>query len=115
MGGINLTFFPVIASRFANASLISADGLCKIFDANADGYVRGEGVGVVILKPLSQAQLESVPSQAKAEPNLSPLQIFTLTAKTSTALQALVQRYQAFLEDQPQASLVDICFMANTR
>ncbi|TRU34966.1 MAG: hypothetical protein EWV50_07530 [Microcystis aeruginosa Ma_MB_F_20061100_S20] len=286
VGGINLTFFPVIASRFANASLISADGLCKIFDANADGYVRGEGVGVVILKPLSQAQadgdriyavirgsginhngsgngltapnmqaqidllqkvyqrseinpnsinyieaqgtatpigdalemkalgavvgkdrtadnpcrvgcvktnightegasgiaglikvalslyhrqipptlncqepnpaipfaklglkvqqtletlpeetgviragvssfalggtnahviLESVPSQAKAEPNLSPLQIFTLTAKTSTALQALVQRYQAFLEDQPQASLVDICFMANTR
>ena len=286
VGGINLTFFPVIASRFANASLISADGSCKIFDANADGYVRGEGVGVVILKPLSQAQadgdriyavirgsginhngsgngltapnmqaqidllqkvyqrseinpnsinyieaqgtatpigdalemkalgavvgkdrtpdnpcrvgcvktnightegasgiaglikvalslyhrqipptlhcqepnpaipfaklglkvqqtletlpeetgviragvssfalggtnahviLESVPSQAKAEPNLSPLQIFTLTAKTSTALQALVQRYQAFLEDQPQASLVDICFMANTR
>ena len=59
--------------------------------------------------------LESVSSPAKAESNLFPLQIFTLTAKSPTALQALAQRYQAFLEDKPEASLVDICFTANTR
>jgi acyl transferase domain-containing protein/thioesterase domain-containing protein len=59
--------------------------------------------------------LESVPSQEKAESNLFPLQIFTLTAKSPTALQALAQRYQAFLEDKPEASLADICFTANTR
>ena len=286
VGGTHLTFSPVIASRYVNAGLISADGLCKTFDAKADGYVRGECIGVVVLKLLSQAQadgdriyavirgsginhngsgngltapnmqaqiallqkvyqraeinpnsinyieangtatpigdalemkalgtvvgkdrtadnpcrvgsvktnightegasgiaglikvalslyhrqipptlhcqepnpaipfaklglkvqqtletlpeetgpiragvssfslggtnahliLESVPSQAKAEPNLSPLQVFTLTAKTSTALQALVQRYQSFLEDNPEVALSDICFMANTR
>ncbi|MFM7439226.1 MAG: phosphopantetheine-binding protein, partial [Snowella sp.] len=44
-----------------------------------------------------------------------PLQIFTLSAKSPTALQTLVQRYQAFLEDKPEASLMDICFTANTR
>lgn len=286
VGGANLTFSPVIVSRFANADLLSADGRCKVFDAKADGYVRGEGIGVVVLKLLSQAQadgdriyavirgssvnhngsgngltapnmqsqidllqkvyqqadidpssinyieahstatligdalemkalgavvgkdrtpdnpcrvgcvktnightegasgiaglikvalslyhrqippnlhfqepnpaipfaklglkvqetleilpeetepirggvsafglggtnahviLESVPSQEKAESNLFPLQIFTLTAKSPTALQALAQRYQAFLEDKPEASLVDICFTANTR
>ena len=59
--------------------------------------------------------LESMPSQAKAEPNLLPLQIFTLSAKSPTALQTLAQRYQDFLEDKPEASLVDICFTANTR
>lgn len=286
VGGTNLTFSPVIASRFANANLLSADGRCKVFDAKADGYVRGEGVGVVVLKRLSQALadsdriyavirgssvnhngsgngltapnmqaqidllrkvyqqadidpssinyieahgtatligdtlemkalgavvgkdrtpdnpcrvgcvktnighteaasgvaglikvalslyhrqippnlhfqepnpaipfgklglkvqetlevlpeetepiragvsafglggtnahviLESVPSQEKAESNLFPLQIFTLTAKSPTALQALAQSHQAFLEDKPEASLVDICFTANTR
>lgn len=284
--GVNMIFSPAITHRFINAGLLSSDGLCKTFDAKADGYVRGEGIGVVVLKLLSQAQadgdriyavirgsgvnhngsgngltapnmqaqiallqkvyqraeinpnsinyieangtatpigdalemkalgtvvgkdrtadnpcrvgsvktnightegasgiaglikvalslyhrqipptlhcqepnpaipfaklglkvqqtletlpeetgpiragvssfslggtnahviLESVPSQAKAEPNLSPLQVFTLTAKTSTALQALVQRYQSFLEDNPEVALSDICFMANTR
>ena len=286
VGGTNLTFSPVIASRYANAGLLSSDGRCKTFDAKADGYVRSEGIGVVVLKRLSQAQadgdriyavirgsgvnhngsgngltapnmqaqidllqkvyqqadidpssinyieahgtatligdalemkalgavvgkdrtpdnpcrvgcvktnightegasgiaglikvalslyhrqippnlhfqepnpaipfaklglkvqenleflpkelepiragvsafglggtnahvlLESVPSQAKAEPNLLPLQIFTLSAKSPTALTSLAQYYQAFLEDKPEASLVDICFTANTR
>jgi acyl transferase domain-containing protein/thioesterase domain-containing protein len=286
VGGTNLTFSPVIASRFVNGGLLSGDSRCKTFDAKADGYVRSEGVGVVVLKSLSQAQidgdriyavirgsgvnhngsgngltapnmqaqidllqrvyqqadinpssinyieahgtatligdalemkalgavvgknrtpdnpcrvgsvktnightetasgiaglikvalslyhrqippnlhfqepnpaipltklglkvqqtleslpeetepiragvsalglggtnahviLESVPSRAKAEANLSPLQIFTLSAKSPTALQTLAQHYQAFLEDEPEASLVDICFTANTR
>ena len=286
VGGTNLTFSPVIASRFANADLLSADGRCKVFDAKADGYVRGEGIGAVVLKRLSQAQadrdriyavirgsgvnhngsgngltapnmqaqidllqkvyqqanidpnsinyieahgtataigdalemkaigavvgkdrtpdnpcrvgcvktnightegasgiaglikvalslyhrqippnlhfqepnpaipfaklglkvqesletlpeetkliragvsafglggtnahviLESVPSQTQAEPNLLPLQIFTLSAKTPTALQALAERYQAFLEDNPETTLSDLCFTANTK
>ena len=286
VSGVNLTFSPVIASRFANGGLLSGDGRCKVFDAKADGYVRGEGVGVVVLKLLSQAQaegdriyavirgsgvnhngrgngltapniqaqmdllqkvyqqaeidpnssnyieahgtatligdalemkalgavvgkdrtpdnpcrvgsvktnighteaasgiaglikvalslyhrqippnlhfqepnptipfaklglkvqqtletipeetgliragvssfglggtnahviLESVPSQTKSEPNLAPLYIFTLTAKTPTALQALAQRYQTFLEDNSEVTLPDICFMVNAR
>ena len=44
-----------------------------------------------------------------------PLKVLTLTAKTATALQELVIRYQDFLKQQPTASLDDICFTANTR
>ena len=58
VGGTNLTFSPAISARFANAGLLSRDGRCKSFDAKADGYVRGEGVGVVVLKLLSQAEAD---------------------------------------------------------
>lgn len=54
-GGVNLILSPAVSSRFSEAGLMAADGRCKTFDARADGYVRSEGVGVVVLKPLSGA------------------------------------------------------------
>ena len=56
--GVNMLFSPVIANRYINAGLVDMEGLCKTFDAKADGYVRGEGIGVVVLKRLSQAQAD---------------------------------------------------------
>lgn len=55
VGGVNLILSPEISIAFSKATMMAADGRCKTFDARADGYVRSEGVGVVILKPLSQA------------------------------------------------------------
>jgi acyl transferase domain-containing protein/acyl carrier protein len=55
-GGVNVLAFsdPLIAgSRFG---MFAADGRCKSFAAGADGFVRGEGCGVVVLKRLAQAQ-----------------------------------------------------------
>ena len=40
---------------FSQAGMLSEDGRCKTFDQKANGYVRGEGVGMIILKPLSKA------------------------------------------------------------
>jgi phthiocerol/phenolphthiocerol synthesis type-I polyketide synthase C len=53
--GTNLILSPAVTVNFSEAGAMAADGRCKAFDARADGYVRSEGVGVVILKPLAQA------------------------------------------------------------
>lgn len=54
-GGVNLILSPELTITFSQARMLSPDGRCKTFDANADGYVRGEGCGVVVLKRLSDA------------------------------------------------------------
>jgi acyl transferase domain-containing protein len=54
-GGVNLILAPDIAINFAKAGVMSPDGRCKTFDASANGYVRGEGAAIVVLKPLSRA------------------------------------------------------------
>src|SRR5437588_4655610 len=54
-GGVNLILTPGVTISFSHARMMAADGRCKTFDARADGYVRGEGCGVVILKRLSDA------------------------------------------------------------
>jgi acyl transferase domain-containing protein/thioesterase domain-containing protein len=56
--GVNMLFVPTVTDRFMNAGLLSANGRCHSFDANADGYVRSEGIGVVVLKRLSQAEAD---------------------------------------------------------
>lgn len=54
-GGVNLILTPELTITFSQARMLSPDGRCKTFDAGADGYVRGEGCGVVVLKRLSDA------------------------------------------------------------
>lgn len=54
-GGVNLILSPELSSIFSNAGMMAPNGRCKTFDANADGYVRGEGCGMVVLKRLADA------------------------------------------------------------
>ena len=55
-GGVNLTLSPVGAILTSRARMMSFDGRCKTFDASADGYVRAEGCGMLVLKRLTDAQ-----------------------------------------------------------
>jgi len=55
VGGINLLLAPYPYLGFCSASMLSRRGRCFAFDERADGYVRGEGGGVVILRPLEDA------------------------------------------------------------
>ncbi len=63
-GGVNLILAPELMADFAAAGFLSPDARCKTFDASADGYVRGEGAGLVVLKPLAQAIAAGDPIRA---------------------------------------------------
>jgi acyl transferase domain-containing protein/NADPH:quinone reductase-like Zn-dependent oxidoreductase/surfactin synthase thioesterase subunit len=54
-GGVNLILRPESTILLSKAGFLNTDGYCKAFDASANGYVRAEGSGVVVLKPLSKA------------------------------------------------------------
>ena len=54
-GGINLLYSPLTFIGFSRAHMLSKDGRCKVFDARANGFVRAEGGGLVVLKRLDEA------------------------------------------------------------
>ena len=58
VGGVNLMLLAETMVNFAQARMLSPSGRSATFDASADGYIRGEGCGVVVLKPLSAARTD---------------------------------------------------------
>jgi acyl transferase domain-containing protein len=58
VAGVNALLNQDNYIAFSRMSMLSPDGRCKAFDASANGFVRAEGVGAVVLKPLSAAQAE---------------------------------------------------------
>ncbi|MBV8275152.1 MAG: acyltransferase domain-containing protein, partial [Verrucomicrobia bacterium] len=54
-GGVNVILSPEVFSALSRARMLAPDGKCKTFDASADGFVRGEGCGIVVLKRLQDA------------------------------------------------------------
>ncbi len=57
-GGVNIILSGRLLEFRANAGMLSPDGQCKTFDASANGYVRGEGCGILVLKRLSDAEAD---------------------------------------------------------
>jgi acyl transferase domain-containing protein/acyl carrier protein len=60
-GGVNLILSPASMFLLGRTQALSPDGRCKAFDARANGYARGEGSGVVVLKRLSDAERDGDP------------------------------------------------------
>src|SRR5258705_2737460 len=54
-GGANVLLTPATMITFSHAHMLAPDGRCKTFDAAADGYVRGEGCGIIVIKRLEDA------------------------------------------------------------
>lgn len=55
VGGVNVILSAAVGGDFGSAGVLAPDGRCKTFDNQADGYVRSEGAGFLILKPWSAA------------------------------------------------------------
>jgi thioester reductase-like protein len=60
-GGVNLILSPLTSIALSKLGMMAADGRCKTFDARADGFVRGEGCGLVVLKRLADARADGDP------------------------------------------------------
>jgi len=61
VGAVNVLLSPELTETFNLAGMMAKDGLCKTFDEKADGYVRSEGCGVIVLEPLKTSQEKGHP------------------------------------------------------
>ncbi len=63
-GGTNLVLNPWITVGWSQGGMMASDGRCKAFSSRGDGFVRSDGIGLVVLKPLSQARMDDNPVYA---------------------------------------------------
>ena len=102
-GGTNLMLSPATSIACSRWGKLSPEGRCKTFDAGADGYVRGEGCGVVVLKRLADAARDGDRVLAVVRGSAAN-QVGTssgLTLPTGPAQQALLRQALASARLQP--------------
>jgi acyl transferase domain-containing protein len=104
-GGVNVLLSPLPTIHFCRARMMAPDGRCKTFDAAADGYVRGEGCGVVILKRLSAALAAGDPIVAvvRGTAVMQDGRSSGLTAPNGSAQQAVIRLALAAANVAPEA------------
>ena len=109
-GGVNVITSPTLHQNLAAANFLSPTGASKSFDAKADGYCRGEGAGLVLLKKLSSAMSDSdnilgviVGTAVNQNDNCSPI-----TVPSSSSQSNLYQRVLSLARMKPsQVSFVE--------
>nr|QEO74213.1 methyltransferase [uncultured bacterium] len=92
VGGVQVILSPGGYISFGAAGMLSGDGKCKSFDKRANGYVRGEGCGAMLLKPLSKAEADGnhIYAVIRATSENHGGRVTTMTAPNSAAQAALV-------------------------
>ncbi len=92
-GGVNVLLAPESMVALSEMRALSPDGMCKTFDAAANGYVRGEGCGIIVLKRLSQAQKDGdrILALIRGSAINHDGRSASLTAPNGTAQQAVIR------------------------
>lgn len=92
VGGVQVMLSPAGHISFGKAGMLSGDGKCRAFDKRANGYVRGEGAGAMLLKPLSAAKADGnhIYAIVKATGENHSGRAIALTAPSSSAQAALL-------------------------
>ncbi len=103
-GGVNLILATDVGKSFNRAGMLSADGCCRTFDAGANGYVRSDGCGVVVLKRLRRAVQDGDPIQAVIRASVINQDGFSngLTAPRLDAQKSLIREALTRSKLQPQ-------------
>ncbi len=93
-GGVNVIIAPEITISFCKTRMLSPTGRCKTFDSRADGYVRGEGCGMIVLKRLSDAvrDKDNILALIRGSAVNQDGRSSSLTAPNGLAQQALVRQ-----------------------
>jgi polyketide synthase PksN len=97
VGGVQVMLTPAAHISFAMAGMLSPDGRCRTFDKGANGYVRGEGAGAILIKPLSKAEADGdhIYAVIRATAENHGGRVTTLTAPNATAqAELLIEAYQ---------------------
>lgn len=94
VGGVNAILAPDMTQAFSRARMLSPEGICRVFDEAADGYVRGEGCGVVALMPLAEAKRRGCQIRAVIRGGATNQDGRTngLTAPSGTAQREVIER-----------------------
>ena len=102
-GGVNRLISPKVSLNFSRAKMLSTDGLCKTFDENADGFVRSEGCGIVVLKRLSDtiANGDNIRAILLGSATNQDGRTSSITTPSSLSQQAVIQ--QALLNSRVEA------------
>nr|APZ78727.1 polyketide synthase [Myxococcus sp.] len=103
-GGVNVMFRPEIFVAMSKGKFLSADGYSKSFDTRADGYGRGEGAGLVVLKRLSDAVRDNdrVYAIIRGTGVNQDGHSESMTAPSSSAQEALIRRVCASAAMDPK-------------
>ena len=104
VGGVNVLLDPNGTAMLANMGMLSPDGKCRVFDAGANGYVRGEGCGMVLLMTVSRARKEGrrISAVIKSTATNHNGTSATLTSPSSTAQKKLLQKSLSVAELRPK-------------
>ena len=111
VGGVNLILSPGFSVAMTEQGILSPDGSCKSFSADANGYARAEGVTAVYIKPLAAAIRDGSPVRAviRATSHNSDGKTSGLSYPSTDAQEALIRRaYQlAGITDYSQTAMVE--------